>query len=82
MIQENKKAKMYRIVTPEFTCVYGTESIDLLKKHGYEVEDIHLKTIEEAEEYKKKNGYNDTPRIFLDGEYIGNDDDLVEYFNK
>jgi len=76
----NKKATIYRIVIPgKHVCPYGIKSLYLLKKHGYEVEDNHLKTEEETKKYKEENGFVDTPRIFIDGKHIGNDDDLKRF---
>jgi len=76
----SKKAKIYRMVIPgKHICPYGVKSLHLLKKHGYEVEDIHLKTKKETEQFKKENNFEDTPRIYINGEHIGNDDDLAEF---
>lgn len=75
-----KKAAIYRIVIPgKHICPYGVKALYLLKKHGYEVEDHHLKTYEESDAYKKDNGFEDTPRIFIEGKHIGNDDDLKRF---
>ena len=75
-----KKAVIYRIVIPgKHICPYGVKSLYLLKKHGYEVEDHHLKTEEETKRYKEENGFKDTPRIFIEGEHVGNDDDLKKF---
>jgi len=67
------------MVMPKHLCPYGLKSLYLLKKHGYEVEDVHLKTKEETEEFKKKHSFPDTPRIYINGEHIGNDDDLKKF---
>jgi glutaredoxin/uncharacterized membrane protein YphA (DoxX/SURF4 family) len=53
-----------------------------LRRSGYEVEDHHLRTKEENEEYKKKHGYDETPQIFLEGKHLGGYDALREYLGK
>jgi glutaredoxin len=71
-----KKATIYRMVKKGHTCPYGIKSLYLLKKHGYEVEDVHLKTKDETEAFKAKYNVKTTPQIFINGEHIGDDDDL------
>lgn len=36
-----KKAVIYRMVTPDHLYPWGIKAKDLLKRHGYEVEDYH-----------------------------------------
>ncbi len=75
----SKQAAIYRMVTPDHLCPWGIKSKDLLKRNGYEVEDHHLETKEEAENYKEENGYDETPQIFIEGENIGGYDQLREH---
>jgi len=75
----SKKATVYRMVTPDHLCPWGIKTKDLLKRNGYEVEDHHLETKEEAEKYKEENGYDETPQIFIEGENIGGYDQLHEH---
>ena len=75
----NKVASIHRMVTPEHFCPWGIKAWDLLKRHGFRVEDHHLESIEANQQYKEKNGVDETPQIFIDGEPIGGYDQLREY---
>ncbi|MFN3508007.1 MAG: MauE/DoxX family redox-associated membrane protein [Allorhizobium sp.] len=77
-----KKAALYRMVTAEHTCPYGLKAKDLLKRSGYEVEDHHLKTRAETDEFKQEHGVQTTPQVFIGGKRIGGYDDLRRHFGK
>jgi glutaredoxin len=77
-----KSAILYRMVMPEHTCPYGLKSKDLLERHGYKVEDHHLKTKEETEAFKTEHDVKTTPQTFIDGQRIGGHDDLQVFFGK
>lgn len=77
-----RPASIYRIVTPKHLCPWGIKTKDLLKRNGYEVEDHHLETEEANEEYKKKNGFDETPQIFIEGKHLGGFDALREHLGK
>ena len=79
---ETKTATIYRLVTPDHICPYGLKSIDLLERHGVEVDDRHLETEEEATRLRERLGVETTPQTFVDGELIGTLDDLREYFGE
>tara|TARA_R100000687_G_scaffold82806_1_gene83413 strand:+ start:110780 stop:111484 length:705 start_codon:yes stop_codon:yes gene_type:complete len=70
------------MVTDEHICPYGLRSKDLLEREGYKVEDNHLTSREETDQFKEKHGVKTTPQTFIDSERIGGYDDLREYFNK
>jgi glutaredoxin/uncharacterized membrane protein YphA (DoxX/SURF4 family) len=74
-----KKATIYRMVTPDHLCPWGIKTKDLLKRHGYEVEDHHLKTQEEDKEFKADHRVDETPQIYIEGEHIGGYDQLREH---
>ncbi len=74
----SKTAVIYRMVTPQHLCPWGVKALDLLKRHGYEVTDHHLKTMEANEDYKKEHGYEETPQVFLEGNHLGGYDALRE----
>ncbi|MDQ8205040.1 glutaredoxin [Pelagicoccus sp. SDUM812003] len=78
----SKHATIYRMVTEDHLCPWGIKAKDLLNRNGYEVEDRHLETMEENETYKKENGFDETPQIFVDGERLGTYDDLREELGK
>ena len=79
MSNTNKKAELYRMVTPEHTCPYGLKAKHLLETHGYSIEDNHLKTREETDAFKEKHGVAATPQIFIDGKRIGGYDELRKH---
>ena len=68
------------MVTDKTICPHGIKSKDLLVRHGYEVEDHHLKSREEADDFKKNHNVDTTPQTFIAGRRIGGHDDLVTYF--
>lgn len=75
-------ATIYRLVTPEHICPYGLKSLDLLQREGYEVDDRHLETEEQATELRERLNVETTPQTFIDGELVGTLDDLREYVGK
>ncbi|QOR39899.1 glutaredoxin [Billgrantia diversa] len=76
----DKQAQLYRMVMEEHLCPFGLKSKDLLERQGFEVEDHHLTTREEAEEFKEKHDVDTTPQAFIDGQRIGGYDELREHF--
>jgi len=78
--REGRRAVLYRMVMPEHICPYGLKSLDLLKRHGYEVEDHHLTSHGQTEAFKKEHGVETTPQTFIDGRRIGGHDDLRAFF--
>jgi glutaredoxin len=82
MIKDDTKktAVLHRIVMTEHTCPYGLKSLDLLKRHGFEVEDRHLASRAEIDGFKNKYDVKTTPQTFIAGERIGGHDDLKRYF--
>lgn len=70
------------MVAPHHLCPWGVKAKDLLKRSGYELEDEQLPSMEENERYKKENGYQETPQIWIEGEYIGGYDELREHLGK
>jgi len=69
-------AVLYRMVMPEHVCPWGLKARDLLRRHGYAVEDHWLKTREETERFKAQHGVRTTPQAFIGGGRIGGYDDL------
>lgn len=74
-----KKATIFRMVTPEHLCPWGIKAWNLLKRHGYEVEDHHLESMEANKQYKKEHDVDETPQIYIEGERIGGYDQLREH---
>lgn len=74
-----KKADIHRMVTPDHLCPWGTKAWDLLKRHGYEVNDHHLESMDANQQYKKDHDVDETPQIYIEGEHIGGYDALREH---
>jgi glutaredoxin/uncharacterized membrane protein YphA (DoxX/SURF4 family) len=75
----NKKATLYRMVTPDHLCPWGIKALDLLKRHGLEVTDHHLETMAANQAYKEKNDVEETPQIFIEDRHLGGYDELREH---
>lgn len=73
------KASIHRMVTPRHLCPWGVKALDLLKRHGYAVDDHHLTSEEENEQYKKEHHVDETPQIDIGGEHIGGYDALRKH---
>lgn len=67
------------MVTPDHLCPWGIKGKDLLKRHGYEVEDHHLSTMDEDKQFKEEHKVDETPQVWIEDKYIGNYDELREY---
>ena len=67
------------MVTPNHLCPWGVKAKDLLKRHGYQVEDHHLESKEANVAYKDEHGFDETPQIFLEGKHLGGYDALREH---
>ena len=78
----SKKAIVYRMVMDKHICPYGLKTLDLLKDEGYEVEDHHLSSREETDQFKEKHDVQTTPQTFIDDKRIGGYDDLKKFFGK
>ncbi len=61
--QDIKAATLCRMVMPDHLCPYGLKSKDLLERQGYTVEDHHLETHGQTEEFKKQRGVS-TPNVY------------------
>jgi len=77
-----KRAALYRMVTPEHTCPYGVKARHLLKSKGYEVEDHWIRTRAEQEAFKAEHDVKTTPQIFIGGRRVGGFDDLQRFFGQ
>jgi glutaredoxin/uncharacterized membrane protein YphA (DoxX/SURF4 family) len=75
----NKKAIIYRMVTPDHLCPWGIKAWDLLKRNGYEVTDHHLESMDANKQYKEDHEVDETPQIYIGDEHIGGYDALREH---
>ncbi len=77
-----KKAEIYRMMTDEHVCPFGLKSLDLLKRHNFEIVDHKLTSRQEVDDFKEKHSVTTTPQTFIDGQRIGGHEDLLKYFGK
>lgn len=75
-----RTARLYRMVMPDHVCPYGLKAKHLLESKGYTVEDNHLTTRAETDDFKAAHGVATTPQVFIDGQRIGGYDDLRRFF--
>ena len=76
-----KTAVLHRMVLPDHVCPFGVESLALLQREGFEVEDHQLTTRKETDAFKDKLGVFTTPQIFIDGRRIGGYDELRRHLD-
>lgn len=81
-MNNDKRATLYRMVMPEHTCPYGLKALDLLKREGFAVDDHWLRTREETDAFKAREGVKTTPQVFVGSERIGGYDDLRRWFGQ
>ncbi len=74
--RETRTAILHRMVMPEHICPFGLKALNLLRRHGFAVEDHHLTTRDETDAFKAEHGVETTPQVFIDGTRIGGYDDL------
>lgn len=77
-----KKAVLYRMVNDQHVCPFGIKAKDLLTRKGYKVDDNHLKSRQETDDFKQKYNVETTPQTFIDGKRIGGYDDLLVFFGE
>lgn len=78
----SKQATIYRMVTPDHLCPWGIKAKDLLKRNGFDVDDRILASQEANEAYKRENGYDETPQVFIEGKRLGGYDELRDHLGK
>lgn len=71
-----KRARLYRMATPDHLCPFGLKSKALLERHGFEVEDHRLTTREETDRFLQSHGVETTPQTYIDGKHIGGYEDV------
>jgi glutaredoxin len=78
-VAASKTAILYRMVTTEHICPYGVASKNLLERQGFQVDDRHLTSRAEVDDFEAKHHVNTTPLTFIDGKRIGGFDDLSAF---
>ncbi|MGY6519662.1 MAG: MauE/DoxX family redox-associated membrane protein [Lysobacteraceae bacterium] len=79
---DDKRAVLYRMVTPEHTCPWGLKVRDALERAGYAVDDHHLESREQTDAFKAEHGVETTPQVFIDGRRIGGHDETLRFLGK
>ncbi len=74
--QQAKTAELYRMVTDAHICPFGLKSKDPSERQGFEVNDHHLETRDEADAFKHKHQVDTTPQVFINGDRIGGYEEL------
>ena len=78
----HQEATLYRMVMEKHICPYGLKAKDLLEREGFEVEEHHLTSREQTEEFKNAHDVETTPQVFIGGERIGGYEDLRKHLGK
>lgn len=73
---ERQHATLYRMALPDHICPFGLKAKELLAVADFDIDEHILKTREEVEAYKTKEGVKTTPQVFIDNQRIGGADDL------
>lgn len=81
-MNENRCAKLYRMVMDRHVCPYGIKAKWLLERNGYAVADHHLTTPQETDAFKAEHGVETTPQTWIGEERIGGYDELRQHFGK
>lgn len=76
---DQRRATLYRMVLPDHTCPFGLRAKQLLEEADYAVDDQVLRTREEVDAYKARDGVQTTPQVFIDGKRVGGADDLEQW---
>lgn len=80
--QEEKTARLYRMVTPQHICPFGLKSRDLLEREGFTVDDHKLTSRAATDAFMAEHHVKTTPQTFIGGKRIGGYDDLRRHFGK
>jgi glutaredoxin len=75
-----KSAELHRMVMEDHLCPYGLKSKDLLEREGYDVDDHHLSTRSQTDDFMDRHSVETTPQTWIDGRRIGGYDALRRYF--
>lgn len=77
-----KTAQLHRMVMDKHICPYGIKAKWLLESRGWQVEDHHLTTRAQTDQFKSDHAVATTPQIFIDGTRIGGYTELRKYLGK
>ena len=68
------------MVMSKHVCPYGIKAKFLLEQRGYTVEDHHLTSRDQTDEFKARHNVETTPQIFIGSNRIGGYDALRRHF--
>lgn len=74
-----RDAILYRMVLPDHTCPFGVKAKKLLEDNGFAVDDRVLASRDEVDAFKAEQGVETTPQVFIDGERIGDSEELAAH---
>jgi len=77
-----KRARLFRMATPEHLCPFGLKARWLLRRRGYSVEDHLLTTRAEQDAFKAEHGVSTTPQTWIGDTRVGGYDDLRRFFGQ
>lgn len=77
-----RHATLYRMVMDKHLCPFGLQAKDVLERAGFTVDDHWLRTREETDAFKREQGVDTTPQVFIGGQRIGGYDDLRRHLGK
>jgi glutaredoxin 3 len=77
-----RTAVLYRMKLPDHECPYGLRAKQLLEDAGYEVDDRLLTSREDVDAFKREQGVETTPIIFIGDERIDGSDELASFLEK
>lgn len=73
---QDKVATVHRMLTKSHICPFGIRTVELLKSHGFKVDDHHLKDRNEVDAFKAEHDVKTTPQTFIDGNRVGGYEDV------
>ena len=76
---DQPSATLHRMVLSDHVCPFGVRAKELLEGNGFQVDDRHLTTREQVEDFKAEHGLRTTPLILIGEERIGGCDDLERH---
>jgi glutaredoxin len=78
-VTDPRDAILYRMVLPDHTCPFGVKAKKLLEDNGFAVDDRVLASRDEVDAFKAEQGVETTPQVFIDGERIGDSEELAAH---
>ena len=78
-MSEARTATLTRMVLPDHECPFGVRAKAMLEQAGFTVDEHILDNRADVEAFKAERGVTTTPLIEIDGETIGDSNDLEAY---